>query len=171
MSSPSSLPPTIIIMGVCGCGKSAVGELLTQRIGGQFDDADHFHTEAAKDKMRASIPLTDEDRWPWYEILRARILEKRRVTPHYVLACSALKRVYRDKLRADDRPDQIVFLHLDGTFELIRDRMALRKNHYMPVSLLESQFAILERGDDLIPISIEGTLEQIVESILHHFAS
>jgi gluconokinase len=158
-------------MGPCGCGKTAVGELLNQRLGGIFEDADNFHTDAAKDKMRAGTPLTDDDRWPWYDKLRARIVAYRSSTPHYILACSALKRIYRDKLRANDTSDQIVFLHLDGSFELIRDRMALRKGHYMPLSLLESQFAILERGDDLIPISIEGSPEEIVELILQHFAS
>ena len=158
-------------MGVCGCGKTAVGEILALRLHGHFEDADHFHTDAAKDKMRASIPLTDEDRWPWYEKLRALIIDQRAQVPHYILACSALKRAYRDRLRASDLPEQIVFIHLDGSFELIRDRMAMRQGHYMPLSLLESQFAILERGEDVIPIRIEGTPDEIADDILNHLTS
>lgn len=165
------IPSTIILMGVCGCGKTRVGELLTQKIGGVFEDADNFHTEAAKDKMRSGTPLTDEDRWPWYARLRARIVEMRTVTPHYVLACSALKQVYRDRLRESDGAEQFVVVFLDGTFDLIHGRMALRKDHYMPVSLLESQFAILERPADALRVSIDQTPEEIVADILSQFAS
>lgn len=157
-------------MGVCGCGKTRVGELLTQKIGGVFEDADNFHTEAAKDKMRSGTPLTDEDRWPWYARLRARIVEMRTVTPHYVLACSALKQVYRDRLRESDGAEQFVVVFLDGTFDLIHERMALRKDHYMPVSLLESQFAILERPADALRVSIDQTPEEIVADILSQLA-
>lgn len=164
------IPSTIILMGVCGCGKTRVGELLTQKIGGVFEDADNFHTEAAKDKMRSGTPLTDEDRWPWYARLRARIVEMRTVTPHYVLACSALKQVYRDRLRESDGAEQFVVVFLDGTFDLIHERMALRKDHYMPVSLLESQFAILERPADALRVSIDQTPEEIVADILSQLA-
>lgn len=164
------IPSTIILMGVCGCGKTRVGELLTQKIGGVFEDADNFHTEAAKDKMRSGTPLTDEDRWPWYARLRARIVEMRTVTPHYVLACSALKQVYRDRLRESDGAEQFVVVFLDGTFDLIHERMAQRKDHYMPVSLLESQFAILERPADALRVSIDQTPEEIVADILSQLA-
>lgn len=160
------IPSTIILMGVCGCGKTRVGELLTAQIGGVFEDADNFHTEAAKDKMRAGTPLTDEDRWPWYARLRERIVEMRQQTPHYVLACSALKQVYRDRLREGDALEQFQIVFLDGSFELIHGRMSLRKDHYMPVSLLESQFAILERPAEAVAVSIDQTPEQIVADIL-----
>lgn len=162
------IPHTLILMGVCGCGKSRVGELLAREIGGEFDDADQFHTEAAKDKMRASIPLTDDDRWPWFDRLRARIEETRKTAPHYVLACSALKQSYRDYLRGSDTNEQLRFVFLDGSFELIESRMAQRKGHYMPVSLLHSQFAILERPADAgsITVSIEPTPKKIVADIL-----
>ena len=160
------IPSTITLMGVCGCGKTRVGELLAQKIGGVFEDADHFHTEAAKDKMRSGTPLTDEDRWPWYARLRARIVEMRQQTPHYVLACSALKQTYRDRLREGDGQDQFAMVFLDGTFELIQARMALRQGHYMPLSLLESQFAILERPTEAFQVSIEPTPEAIVDDIL-----
>lgn len=161
----SARPSTIVLMGVCGCGKTAVGRLLAARIGASFEDADDFHTDAAREKMRSGLPLTDDDRWPWYARLRARVLEKRAEGRAYILACSALKRAYRDRLRDGDGPDAMVFIHLDGAFDLIRDRMSRREGHYMPLSLLESQFAILERSDDIIPVSIEGTPEEIAGSV------
>ena len=159
------IPSSVILMGVSGCGKTRVGEMLAKKIGGVFEDADHFHTEAAKDKMRSGTPLTDEDRWPWYARLRARILEMRAITPHYVLACSALKQVYRDRLREGDGPEELVIVFLDGSFELIQARMARRQGHYMPLSLLESQFATLERPADALRISIDQTPGQIVGDI------
>ncbi len=167
------MPPasTLIIIGVSGCGKTSVGEKLARRLGGVFEDADDFHTEAAKAKMRSGTPLTDEDRWPWYAKLRARIVEMRTLTPHYLLACSALKEIYRDRLRADDDPTQIAFVFLDGGFELIRDRMARRVGHYMPVSLLESQFAILEPPTDAIRVSIDQDVDGIVSETLAHFSA
>ena len=162
------IPSTIVLMGVCGCGKTLVGQMLTKQIGGVFEDADNFHTEAAKDKMRSGTPLTDEDRWPWYARLRARIEEMREETPHYVLACSALKLSYRDRLRENDGPDQFAMVFLDGTFELIHSRMAKRKGHYMPVSLLESQFTTLERpaDADALRISIEPGPKRIAANIV-----
>ena len=155
-------------MGVCGCGKTSVGEELARQLGGVFEDADDFHTDEARAKMRSGTPLTDEDRWPWYAKLRARIIEMREQTPHYLLACSALKKVYRDKLRANDEPSQIAFIFLDGSFELIRDRMARRVGHYMPVSLLESQFAILEAppATEAIRVSIDQDVDGIVSETL-----
>ena len=165
-------PPSVILMGVCGCGKTSVGEELARRLGGVFEDADDFHTDEAKAKMRSGTPLTDEDRWPWYAKLRARIVEMRQQTPHYLLACSALKKAYRDKLRADDEPSQIAFFFLDGSFELIRNRMARRVGHYMPVSLLESQFAILEPppAAEAIRVSIDQDVDGIVSETLSHLA-
>jgi gluconokinase len=162
------IPQTVILMGVCGCGKTRIGEILARETGGVFEDADDFHTDAAKDKMRASMPLTDDDRWPWFDRLRARIDEMRGLTPHYVLACSALKQIYRDRLRGSDTLEQLRFVFLDGSFELIESRMARRKGHYMPLSLLHSQFAILERpvDADAITVSIEPTPKKIAADIL-----
>lgn len=169
MSEITSAAPklrTIIVMGVCGCGKTLIGSKLAEKLGGVFEDADHFHSEANKRKMNQGIPLTDEDRWPWYAALRARIEDMRGVTPVYVLACSALKSVYREKLRAGDDAGTLAFVHLHGSRELIFERMSARQGHYMPVSLLDSQFAILETTPDLIPVSIKGTPEDIVEDAL-----
>ena len=170
MISPGPLPRTIIVMGVSGCGKTVAGSMLAEQVGGVFEDADDFHTEAAKDKMRASIPLTDEDRWPWYAKLRARIEEMRGRPACYVLACSALKQVYRDRLRNGDGAGELQFVFLDGSFDLINARMAVRKNHYMPVSLLQSQFSTLERPADAVRVDIDQPPEGIVKEILSHFA-
>lgn len=160
------LPRTIIVMGVSGCGKTLIGNLLAEKLGGVCEDADDFHTEAAKDKMRAGTPLTDDDRWPWYAKLRARIEEMRSQTPVYLLSCSALKVIYREKLRANDAEGDLIFVHLKGPKEVIFARMAKRKGHYMPVSLLDSQFAILEDSPDLWAVSLEQTPEEIVAEVL-----
>lgn len=157
---------TIIVMGVSGCGKSSIGSLLAEKIDGVFEDGDDFHPPANKAKMSAGTPLNDDDRWPWYAILRQRIEDQRHVTPLYVLACSALKPIYRDKLRAHDEEPVTRFVLLDGSRELIGSRMAARKGHFMPPSLLDSQFATLEPTPDLIRVSIDQTPEQIVADIL-----
>jgi gluconokinase len=164
-----SLPPTVIFMGVCGCGKTLIGQNFADAVGGVFEDADHFHPKENVAKMSAGIPLTDEDRWPWYAALRARILEMRGRTPCYVLACSALKQTYRDALRDGDPACDLVFIYLDGSRELIARRMAGRKGHYMPPSLIDSQFAILEEPADAIRISIDQTPDEILRDVLRAF--
>ena len=172
MPAPVVAPPrTLIVMGVCGCGKSLIGARLAAALGGVFEDADDFHTDASKAKMRAGTPLTDDDRWPWFECLRARIEATRDQTPVYVLACSALKAVYRDRLRAGDGPEDLVFLHLKGSRELIFGRMAARQGHYMPVSLLDSQLAILEETPDLWTVAIDREPEVIAAEILDRLAA
>lgn len=165
--APCSLPKTVILMGVCGCGKSLIGQMLADAVGGVFEDADHFHPKENVAKMSAGIPLTDEDRWPWFAALRARIVEMRGQTPCYVLACSALKRVYREKLREADSRADLVFIYLEGSRALIEERMAGRKGHYMPPSLIGSQFAILEEPsvDEAIHVSIDQTPEQILAEV------
>lgn len=153
-------------MGVSGSGKSVVGRLLAEKLGGVFDDGDDFHPPANKAKMSTGTPLTDEDRWPWYAVLRQRITSLRGTTPVHVLACSALKPAYRERLRGDDTDVDIAFVLLDGTRELISGRMAARQGHFMPLSLLDSQLATLEPTPDLIRVPIEAPPEQIVEDIL-----
>jgi gluconokinase len=144
-----------------------VGKRVAAALGGVFEDADDFHPEVNKEKMRAGIPLTDEDRWPWYARLRARVEEMRRNgTGVYVLACSALKAAYRDRLRATDAPDVIRFVHLKGPRDLIFSRMSARQGHYMPASLLDSQFAILEETPDLLNVSIEPPVETVAQEVL-----
>jgi gluconokinase len=158
-------PTTYIFMGVCGCGKSLLGSMFARSQGGIFEDADDFHPSENVAKMSAGLPLTDEDRAPWYAILRARILEMRKQTNCYVLACSALKQSYRDALRGADVMDPIAFIYLEGSIDLIRTRMAARKGHYMPPSLVDSQFAILEPPLDGIAVSIDQTPEALLNEI------
>jgi gluconokinase len=163
------MPPdlkTLIVMGACGCGKSLVGSLLAAKIDGVFEDGDDFHPPSNKAKMSAGTPLTDDDRWPWYAVLRQRIEDMRHVTPSYVLACSALKAIYRDKLRAHDATGTLRFVLLEGSRDLIAARLAARKGHFMPPALLDSQLATLETTPDLIRVSIDQTPEQIVADIL-----
>lgn len=160
------MPPTVIFMGVCGCGKSLVGQMFADAVGGVFEDADHFHPKENVAKMSAGIPLTDEDRWPWFAALRSRIVEMRGKTSCYVLACSALKQAYRDALRADDGAHELVFVHLHGTRDLIKQRMAARKGHYMPASLVDSQFSILEEPADAIRVSVDQAPDEILSEVL-----
>jgi gluconokinase len=157
---------TIIVMGVCGSGKTRVGELLAKRLGGVFEDADDFHPPANKAKMSSGVPLCDEDRWPWYEILRRRIEDHRASGKIYVLACSALKPSYRAKLRGTDAPGQIAFALMDGSEAVIAERLAARKGHFMPPSLLTSQLATLEVTPDVLRVSIEQTPEAIVDAVM-----
>jgi gluconokinase len=158
---------TIVVMGVSGSGKSLVGSLLAAKLDGVFEDGDDFHPPANKTKMSSGTPLNDDDRWPWYAVLRQRIEDMRHATPIYVLACSALKPVYRDKLRAHDHPETLRFVLLEGTHDLISARLAARKGHFMPPSLLTSQLATLEPTPDITRVSIDQTPEQIVDDILH----
>ena len=159
-------PSTLILMGVCGCGKSLIGSLLAEKLDGVFEDADDFHPAENKDKMRAGTPLTDEDRWPWFGILRQRIEENRGRGACLVLACSALKQSYRDFLRNGDDRAALAFVYLKGSRELIGARMAERKGHYMPTTLLDSQFAILEEPVDAVVVDVDQTPEQIVTEVL-----
>ena len=128
----------MVVMGVSGCGKSSVGEEIARLTSAQFVDGDDLHPEANKAKMGAGIPLDDNDRWPWLD----RVGEVLAGPKGAIVACSALKRVYRDRIRA--AAPGTVFVHLDGSRELLLERISARVNHFMPASLLDSQLAILE---------------------------
>ncbi|MBN1759471.1 MAG: gluconokinase [Chitinispirillaceae bacterium] len=154
----------IIVMGVSGCGKSTVGAAVAAELGLPFYDADDFHPAANVARMEEGIPLRDEDRYPWLEILAAKITEWNR-SGGAVLACSALRESYREILRGDQKA-AARFVHLQGSRELIGQRMRQRTGHYMPVGLLESQFAALEPPEDAITISVDQTPEPIVRRIL-----
>ncbi len=156
----------VILMGVTGTGKSTVGRALAQTTGWQFADADDFHSEANKAKMRASIPLTDEDREPWLRSLHEKILEWHRNNADAILACSALKESYRATLTADVPPDSIRLVYLTGPASVILERLEARQGHYMPPSLLPSQIATLEPPRNAIEISITQTVPAIVQEIL-----
>ncbi len=125
-----------IVMGVSGCGKSTFGAALADKLGMAFQDADDFHPATNRAKMAAGQPLTDEDRWPWLDAV-AKALQG-----GGVMACSALKRSYRDHLR--QRAGSVQFLHLCAPRGVIAKRLTLRQGHFMPASLLDSQFATLE---------------------------
>jgi len=143
-------------MGVSGCGKSTLGALLAERLGWPFEDGDGFHPAANVEKMRAGTPLTDDDRRPWLDAIAARIAAARKEGRGVVIACSALRRAYRDRLR--DGHADLRFLHLTGDPALIMARQAARTGHYMPASLIASQFATLEPPDteaDVIDLDIE----------------
>jgi gluconokinase len=154
-------------MGVSGCGKSTIGSLLAARLRWEFEDADWFHPAATVNKMHDGTPLTDEDRWPWLRAIAGWIDETREAGGHGILACSALKRRYRDVL-IGERAD-VHLVYLKGNEALIARRLAARHEHFMPASLLRSQFEALEEpGPDEHPISvpIEPRPREIVAQIL-----
>ena len=153
----------VVIMGVSGCGKSSVGAGLAARLGLNYRDGDDLHPPENVAKMRAGMPLTDGDRWPWLDRVGQVLLAEAPV----IVGCSALKRAYRDRIRtAAGGP--VTFVHLAGSQEVIAARMALRQGHYMPLSLLDSQFAALEppAAEEAITVSIDQPLEAIVADIL-----
>jgi len=136
--------PLIVVMGVAGSGKTTLAARLAEKLGIPFVEGDSLHPAANVKKMAGGIPLTDDDRWPWLEAIGER-MEVERVTGHgVVVACSALKRTYRDCLRRKVH-SRVQFILLDGSRELIGARMKKRKGHFMPPALLDSQFATLER--------------------------
>ena len=132
----------IVIMGVCGCGKSTVGQQLAAALGVEFVEGDQFHPAENVARMAAGVPLTDADRQAWLSTLSQQLAAAKRAGRGLVLSCSALKRSYRDSLRRG-APD-LKFVHLSGSPELLAQRMTNRAGHYMPASLLASQLAILE---------------------------
>jgi gluconokinase len=153
-----------VVMGVSGCGKTTVAERLGDRLGLAFAEGDAYHPKANVDKMASGQPLTDEDRQPWLEELAAWTREQDADGSSTVLSCSALRRRYRDVLRQAD-PDTF-FVHLHADFEVLAERMRHRA-HFMPVSLLESQFDTLEPiGDGELGVTIDVTppLDEVVEA-------
>ena len=160
-------------MGVASSGKSVTGKAIARRLHAPFLDGDAYHPDANKDKMRAGIPLVDDDRWPWLSTLGTALHEAAETKGVAVGACSALKRSYRDHLVREAR-EPVLFVFLDGSEELIASRMAARSHEYMPAALLGSQFATLEvpQPDENfvtmpITLSIEDIAERVARQVPH----
>jgi gluconokinase len=154
-------------MGVSGSGKTTVASKLAGRLHWTFEDGDRFHPKSNVEKMSAGQPLTDEDRWPWLNAIADEIERVCTAGEHAVIACSALKRTYRDILLRGRDDVRIVFLN--GTQQLIAHRLALRKDHFMPPGLLDSQFRTLEPpsfDENAIDVSIDAPVETIVDDIV-----
>jgi gluconokinase len=152
----------VIVMGTTGSGKTTIGTLLAKRLGCEFVDADDFHPPANVEKMKHGIPLTDADREPWLKALHDKIVEWTAEKRDVVLACSALRRSYRDELRAS--PD-VKFVYLKGSYELFSQRVLARKGHFAKQDLLASQFATLEEPTDAITVDATKSPDQIVSEV------
>jgi len=160
-------PCALVVMGVSGSGKSTVADRLAARLGWRYEDGDRFHPPANVAKMRAGQPLTDDDRWPWLRAIADEIDRTCKANERAVIACSALKHAYRDVLVHGRDDVRIVFLN--GTQDLIADRLAVRTGHFMPPGLLTSQFKTLEPpqpNERPITVSIDASVEAIVDDII-----
>jgi gluconokinase len=170
LSDGPNIPPcALIVMGVSGSGKSTVASHLAERLGWAFEDGDHFHPASNVAKMSAGHPLDDEDRWPWLQAIADEIGRVCEAGGHVVIACSALKRAYRDVLLRGR--DDVRFIFLDGSKALISERLAARKDHFMPPGLLDSQFKTLERpqaDERPITVPIDAPVETVVDNIVAH---
>ena len=151
-----------MIMGVSGSGKSRVGAGLSARLGVPFVEGDDLHPEANIARMRSGIPLTDDDRWPWLDRIAATLSDGAPV----IVSCSALKRVYRDRIRKG-AGGPVTVIQLSGSKETVAARLAERKGHFMPSSLLDSQFAALEEpcADEALTVDISKPVDALVETI------
>jgi gluconokinase len=152
----------VIVMGVTGSGKTTVGRLLAEQLGWQFADADDFHPQSNVEKMRRGTPLTDDDRQPWLERLRAAIDSWIVEGRNAVLACSALKRSYRQELEAGP---EVRFVYLKGSAQLIAERVRARHGHFAGEQILAGQFADLEEPEDAVIVDIAATPQEIVVEI------
>jgi gluconokinase len=161
------VPCALVVMGVSGSGKSTIAGKLAERLNWSYEDGDEFHPASNVAKMRAGQPLTDEDRWPWLQAIADEVERVCRAGQHAVIACSALKRAYRDLL-VHGRND-VRIIYLAGTQDLIADRLAQRKDHFMPAGLLASQFKTLEPPDaseNPVNVSIDASVDAIVDDIV-----
>ena len=155
----------VIVFGVSGAAKTTIGKLLAEQLGWRFYEGDDFHPRANIEKMRSGRPLTDEDRWPWLERLREQITRSIAAKENAVLACSALKRAYRDRLRVSD---DVKFVFLRGDYALVAEQLRQRRGHFMNPELLRSQFADLEQpepDEDVLTSELGRTPQELVEEI------
>ena len=153
-----------VVMGVSGCGKTTVGQALADKLGCPFYDGDDFHPAENVAKMAGGLPLDDDDREPWLARLHDLLSEHLVKRETAVLACSALKKKYRDQLRVND---ETRFIFLRGSFDLIWERMQARQNHYMKADMLQSQFDTLEPpgADEALIVDIDQDIERVLELI------
>jgi gluconokinase len=169
---PANDTKALVVMGVSGSGKSTIASMLAQRLHWVYEDGDWFHPKSNIEKMHHGEPLNDEDRWPWLRAIAEWIDATRHAGGHGVVACSALKRAYRDVLIGDRRDVRLVFLK--GDRDLIGRRIAARADHFMPTTLLDSQFAALQepKADERpITVSIVPHPREIVEAIVSELGS
>ena len=156
----------LVVMGVSGCGKSTVAEALAARLQGQFMDGDDFHPPENVERMSEGVPLTDEDRLPWLAAINHAVRQPNTDKVVKVVACSALKRMYRDVL-SESTP--VLFVHLAGDFDLIEARSKARKDHFMDVGLLQSQFDTLEtpsNTESAVTVSIDAPIEEVIDNAM-----
>jgi len=154
---------SVIVMGVCACGKSTIGEQLAAKLGRKFIDGDDLHPRTNIQKMASGQPLDDEDRKPWLERIRDAAYSLENKNEHGIIVCSALKQKYRDQIR--DGNQNVTFLFLDGDMALILERMRQRQGHFMKENMVKSQFETLERPDNeagTLVVSIEGSIDDVV---------
>jgi gluconokinase len=168
VAGDAGTPYALVVMGVSGSGKSTIAEKLAERLRWSYEDGDKYHPASNVAKMSAGHPLTDEDRWPWLRAIADEIDRVCGAGEHAVIACSALKRAYRDILVHGRNDVRIVYLQ--GTQELIADRLARRKGHFMPPGLLVSQFKTLEppdKNENPVTVSIDAPVDAVVDDIIH----
>ncbi|WP_261319903.1 gluconokinase [Rhizobium leguminosarum] len=173
MSEQMNKPHAIIVMGVSGCGKSSVGEKLAEALHLAFVEGDALHPAANVEKMSKGIPLTDEDRMPWLDRIGEDMKASLEKSEGIIVSCSALKRIYRDRLRSAVGGN-LFFVYLEGSRALLMKRMGERKGHFMPASLLDSQLATLEppTGEPgVVTVDIDDTIEGIAATALKSLAA
>ena len=161
------IPSILVVMGVSGSGKTTIAALLARKLGWTFRDADEFHPSANIAKMKSGVALTDDDRWPWLRAIASFIDEERARGDHAIVTCSALKRSYRDIIVGTRRDVRLIYLK--GDKALIATRLKMRHGHFMPETLLQSQFDALEEpGADENPLTVivEKAPEKIAKEVI-----
>ena len=156
---------SVVVMGVCASGKTTIGEHLAKKLGRKFIDGDDLHPRANIQKMASGQPLNDDDRKPWLERIRDAAYSLESKNEHGIIVCSALKKIYRDQIREGN--ENVTFLFLDGSKELILERMRARQGHFMKENMVNSQFEALERPENeprTIFVSIDETIEDVVSN-------
>lgn len=159
-----------VVMGVAGCGKSTIGAKVAEAVSGTYLDGDDLHPAENISKMRAGIPLTDDDRWPWLRCVGRQLADRAGIV---LIGCSALRKSYRE-LITESAGSPVQFIFLDGTQDLIAERMSLRTGHFMPTDLLQSQFETLERPDDsenAVSVNVGLPMDNLVANIAEHIQS